>query len=141
MAFPFPLPPPPNFRVAKVDPGLVRLAWSDFPIEVKQNRRIRGYRLYKSAVLGELGLRIADEKTLGPSTFQFDDTEPDAGPTRYYLLVAVEESGFSDGAFGIGPYGQPDPGAFDLMPLNSRPWGSPMRGFGEAPFGAEAYGF
>ena len=141
MAALFPLPPPPNFRVAKVDPTYVRLAWSDFPTEVKHDRRIKGYRLYKSATPGELGLRIADENTIGPATFQFDDSAPDAGPNRYYVLVAVEESGWGDGAFSAGPYGQPDAGGFDLMPFNSRPWGSPMRGWGEAPFGAEAFGF
>ena len=91
MAAQFPLPPPPNFRVAKVDPTYVRLAWSDFPTEVKQDRRIKGYRLYKSATPGELGLRIADENTIGPATFQYDDAAPDAGPNRYYVLVAVED--------------------------------------------------
>lgn len=141
MAYPHPLPPPPNFRVAKVEPGLVRLSWSDYPLQVRQERRLRGFRLYKSAGRGELGRRLADEDTLGPDATQFDDREPDAGPQRFYLLVAVEQSGFGEGPFGTGPFGQPDAGGFDLMPFNSRPWGAPMRGFGEAPFGAEAYGY
>ena len=141
MAAPFPLPPPPNFRVAQVEPGFIRLSWSDYPATLVGQRRLKGYRLYKSAVLGELGVRVADEKVLSPATFQYDDHEPDAGPTRHYVLVAVEESGWGDGPFGAGPYGQPDPGGFDLMPWNSRPWGAPMRGFGETPFGTEAYGF
>ena len=141
MATPFPLPPPPNFRVAQVEPGFIRLSWSDYPAAMVGTRRLKGYRLYKSAVLGELGVRVADENVLGPGTFHYDDTAADAGPTRHYVLVAVEESGWGDGPFGAGPYGQPDPGGFDLMPWNSRPWGAPMRGFGEAPFGTEAYGF
>jgi len=141
MASPFPLPPPPNFRVASVEPGFIRLTWSDYPADLRQNRRIKGFRLYKSAVKGELGRRLADEKILNAGTFQYDDHEADAGPERFYLLVAVEETGWGDGPFGIGQYGQPDPGGFDLMPYDSRPWGAPVRGFGEAPFGGEAYGF
>lgn len=141
MAFPFPLPPPPNFRVASVEPGFIRLTWSDYPVELKQNRRLKGFRLYKSSVKDELGKRIADEKILNAETFQYDDHEPDAGPDRFYTLVAVEDSGWGEGPFGIGPYGQPDSGGFDLMPYNSRPCGSPMRGYGEAPFGIEPYGF
>ena len=141
MAGPFPLPPPPNFRVAAVEPGFIRLAWSDYPVDLRQNRRLAGYRLYKSPVRDELGRRIADEAVLGPGTFQYDDHEADAGPERFYLLVAVEESGWGGGPFGTGQYGQPDACGFDLMPFNSRPWGAPLRGFGEAPFGSEAYGF
>lgn len=141
MAFIFPLPPPPNFRVAAVEPGFIRLTWSDYPAELLANRSIKGFRLYKSAVKDELGKRIADEKILTLGIFQYDDHEPDAGPDRFYTLVAVEESGWGEGAFGIGPYGQPDSGGFHLMPFNSRPWGSPMRGFGESPYGIEPYGF
>lgn len=141
MAHPFPLPPPPNFRVAQVEPTHIRLTWSDYPPEFISNRRLRGFRLYKSAVAGELGRRIADESVLGPGVYQYDDDEADAGPDRFYTLVAVEDTGWGNGTYGIGPYGQPDAGGFDLMPYNSRPWGAPVRGFGEAPFGIEAYGF
>ena len=140
MAYPHPMPPPPNFRVAQAESGFIRLTWSDYPAELKQGRRLKGFRLYKSAVRDELGRRLADEKVLGPGATQYDDHEADAGPSRFYLLVAVEESGWGDGQFGSGPYGQPDPGGFSLMPFNSRPWGAPMRGFGEAPFGQEAFG-
>jgi hypothetical protein len=141
MAFPFPLPPPPNFRVAKVEPTHIRLTWSDYPAEFKTNRRLLGYRLYKSAVKDELGKRLSDERILGPGTFQYDDNEPDAGPERFYTIIAVEIFGWGEGPFGIGPYGQPDSGGFDLMPFNSRPWSSPVRGWGEAPFGIEPFGF
>jgi len=140
VAYPFPLPPPPNFRVAAVEPGFIRLTWSDYPPEVAAIRRLRGFRLYKSAVKGELGKRIADETTLGTGGFQYDDHETDAGPNRFYTLVAVECSGWGEGIYGGGPYGQPDPGGFDLMPFNSRPWGAPVRGWGEAPFGIEPFG-
>lgn len=141
MAHPFPLPPPPNFRVAQVEPTHIRLTWSDYPPEFIANRRLRGFRLYKSAVAGELGRRIADESTLSNGVYQYDDNEADAGFDRFYILVAVEDTGWGNGTYGIGPYGQPDAGGFDLMPYNSRPWGAPVRGFGEAPFGAEAFGF
>ena len=141
MAHPFPLPPPPNFRVAQVEPTYIRLTWSDYPVEFKANRRLRGFRLYKSAVKNELGRRIADENILGTGVFHYDDNEADAGPDRFYTMVAVEDSGWGEGLFGIGPYGQPDPGGFDLMPLNSRPWGTPVRGWSEAPYGSEPYGF
>jgi len=141
VAHPFPLPPPPNFRVAQVEPTHIRLTWSDYPPEFIANRRLRGFRLYKSAVAGELGRRIADESTLSNGVYQYDDNEADAGFDRFYILVAVEDTGWGNGTYGIGPYGQPDAGGFDLMPYNSRPWGAPVRGFGEAPFGAEAFGF
>jgi hypothetical protein len=138
---PFPLPPPPNFRVSVSESNHVRLNWSDYSVAVKQYRQILGYRLYRSTVQGEIGVRIADEKVLGPGVFQYDDSSADAGPTRFYLLVAVEDAGYGAGAFDVGPNGQPDPGAYDLMPYDSRPWGSPMRGWGEAPFGFQSYGF
>lgn len=137
----FPLPPPPNFRVTVSEPSHVRLNWSDYPVDVKQYRQILGYRLYRSANQNELGQRIADESVLGPAVFQYDDSSADAGPTRFYTLVAVEDSGFGAGAYDVGYYGQPDPGAYDLMPLDTRPWGSPRQGWGEAPFGIQAYGY
>jgi hypothetical protein len=127
--------------VAQVEPTFIRLAWSDYPPEFISNRRLRGFRLYKSAVAGELGRRIADESSLSPGVYQYDDSEADAGPDRFYTLVAVEDTGWGNGVYGIGPFGQPDSGGFDLMPFNSRPWGAPVRGFGEASFGTEAYGF
>jgi len=141
VAHPFPLPPPPNFRVAAVEPGFIRLTWSDYPQGLRADRRICGFRLYKSAVKNELGRRIADEEVLGNGVFQYDDHEADAGPDRFYTMVAVEESGWGEGLYGNGPYGQPDAGGFDLMPFNSRPWGTPVRGWSEAPFGLEPFGF
>lgn len=141
MAYPFPLPPPPNFRVAQVEPTHIRLTWSDYPVELRESRRLRGFRLYKSSVKDELGRRIADETVLDTGIFQYDDYETDIAPDRFYTLVAVEDSGWGDGLYGTGPYGQPDPGGFDLMPLNSRPWGTPVRGWSEAPYGIEPYGF
>lgn len=137
----FPLPPPPGFHVSLSEPSHVRLNWSDYPASVKQYRQILGYRLYRSQVQDELGVSIADETILPPGTFQYDDSSPDAGPTRYYTLVAVEDSGFGVGAFDVGYYGQPDAGGHGLMPYDSRPWGSPRRGWGEAPFGLRDYGF
>lgn len=141
MAHPFPLPPPPNFRVAAVEPTHIRLTWSDYPVELVGSRRLRGFRLYKSAIKDELGRRIADEKSLHTRVYQYDDHETDIAPNRFYTLVAVEDSGWGDGLYGTGPFGQPDPGGFDLMPLNSRPWGTPVRGWSDAPYGIEPFGF
>lgn len=141
MSYPHPLPPPPNFRVLSIESGSIRLSWSDYPVEVKLNRKIKGYRLYKSSVRNELGKRLADENVLIPGTFQYDVHEPDIGPDIFYTLVAVEESGFGKGGFGVGAYANPDTGGFHLMPYNTRPFGSPVRGFGESPYGIEAYGY
>lgn len=140
MAHPFPLPPPPNFRVARVEPTHIRLTWSDYPVEVNATRRLLGFRLYRSNAAGELGRRIADEAILGPGVFHYDDYEADGSPNRFYIMVAVETSGWGDGYFGADPFGQPDSGSFHLMPFNSRPWGAPQRGWSEAPYGVEAYG-
>src|SRR3989338_8630003 len=137
----FPLPPVPNFRVASGEPGLVRLNWAEYPIETKQGHRIIGFRVYRSDSKNELGKRIADESILGPGVFQFDDTDPQAGPDRHYLVVAVEEAGFGRVPYGESQFGQPDTNGFSLLPYNSRPFGSPLRGWGEAPYGVEAYGF
>ncbi len=136
-----PLPPVPNFRVISAEPGIVRRIWADYPPQVKTGRRLKGFRIYRSNVSGELGKRIADEKVLGPGVFQFDDTSAEGGPDRRYVLVAVEESGLGLASFGLVPYGEPDTNGFGLLPFNTRPFGAPLRGWGEAPFGAEAYGY
>jgi len=141
VANPFPLPPPPNFRVAGTEPTHVRLSWSDYPLEYRTSGRLHGFRLYRSSVKGELGQRIADETTLRTGVFQYDDHEANAGADRFYSLVAVESCGWGDGPFDSGPYGQPDAGGFDLMPFNSRPWGTPVRGWNESPYGVEPFGF
>lgn len=141
MAHPFPLPPPPNFRVAQLEPTHVRLTWSNYPVEFDTSRSLRGFRLYRSEVKGELGRRIADETLLETGTFQYDDNSTDGGADRFYTLVAVEDSGWGDGPFNTGPYGQPDAGGFDLMPFNSRPWGTPVRGWSDAPYGIEPFGY
>jgi hypothetical protein len=91
VANPFPLPPPPNFRVAGVEPTHIRLTWSDYPLEYRTSGRLRGFRLYRSSVKGELGRRIADETILETGTFQYDDYAADAGADRFYTLVAVEK--------------------------------------------------
>jgi hypothetical protein len=140
VAYPFPLPPPPNFRVAQVEPTHIRLTWSDYPLDLKATRRLRGFRLYRSAVKDELGQRIADETVLETGVFQYDDRTADADPARLYTLVAVEDAGSGEGPYGAGPYGGPDPGGYDLMPYNSRPFGTPLRGWSEAPFGLEPFG-
>ncbi|MBI4395918.1 MAG: hypothetical protein HY548_02400 [Elusimicrobia bacterium] len=141
MASARPLPPVPNVRIASAEPGFVRVAWADYPASVKQGRKLRGFRLYRSSVPGELGVRIADESILGPGANQFDDVSPDASPARGYVVVAVEEAGFGQTSFGQAPYGELDNNGFSLLPFNTRPFGAPLRGWGEAPFGAEAYGF
>jgi hypothetical protein len=137
----FPLPPVPNFKVISSEQGLVRLIWADYPPEVKDGHILKGFRIYRSDTKDMLGKRIADEFTLGPAVFQFDDTSPEAGPTRHYVCVGVEESGYGKSSFGKTPYGELDSTGFSLHPYNTRPFGSPLRGWGEAPYGAEAYGF
>jgi len=139
MAYPFPLPPPFNFRVQSIENSKIRLSWSDYTTEIKSLHNIKGFRLYRSENKDELGVRIADEKILKPDTFQYE-IEQSHGD-NFYTLVAVEESGFGNGKFGIEPYGQPDTCGFEFMPFNTRPYGSPLRGFGEAPFGTEPFGF
>ena len=137
----FPLPVVPNFRVTSGSPGFVRLNWADYPLVVKAGHRLIGFRVYRSNVKDELGERIADEETIGPGVFQFDDTDPQAGPDRFYTLVAVEEGGGGDAPFGESPYGSPDTTGFSFPPYSQRPFGSPLRGYGQAPFDREAYGF
>jgi hypothetical protein len=137
----FPLPPVPNFRVAAQEPGLVRLNWADYPPAVKDGHAIIGFRVYRSDVKDELGKRIADESALGSATFQFDDTSPEAGPSRHYVCVAVEDSGFGRAHYGQSPFGDPNSNGFSLLPYNTRPFGSPLRGWGEAPYGVQPYGF
>jgi hypothetical protein len=136
-----PLPPVPNFRVASAEPGFVRLTWADYPASVKQGHRLKGFRVYRSGAPGELGQRIADESILGPTANQFDDVGPDASPARGYVCVAVETSGFGEAHYGQTPFGEPDSNGFSLLPYNTRPFGAPLRGWGEAAYGREAYGY
>jgi hypothetical protein len=138
---PFPLPTVPNFRVSSGEPGLVRLNWADYPVSVKEGHKLLGFRIYRSVNEDELGERIADESVLGPAVFQFDDTDPQAGPNRHYVCVAVEESGFGRAPFGQNPFGEKNSNGFGLFPFGFRPKGSPLRGYGEAPYGKVAYGF
>jgi len=126
--------------VASAESGFVRLTWADYPLSVKEGRRLKGFRIYRSEVPGEIGQRIADESVLGPGANQFDDTSPGASPTKGYVCVAVEDSGFGDAPFGQTPFGEPDYNGFSLLPFNTRPFGAPLRGWGEAPFGALGYG-
>jgi len=137
----FPLPPVPNFRVTTGMPGFVRLNWADYPISVKEGHRIKGFRVYRSALKDELGELIADEADLGSNAFQFDDMDSQAGPDRYYVCVAAEEAGDGATPFGQGPYGDPDLNGIGYLPYSQRPFGSPLRGWGLSPFGAEGYGF
>jgi len=135
------LPPVPNFRVTSGEPGFVRLSWADYPVSVKNGHRLLGFRVYRSSVNDELGEKIADEETLGPGVFQFDDTDPQAGADRFYVVVAVEQAGGGESTYGESPYGNPDTNGFSYPPFSQRPFGSPLRGYGQAPFGVEAYGF
>ena len=137
----FPLPPVPNFRVAQASPGHVRLNWGDYPAGVKSGHQMLGFRIYRSANKDELGVRIADESVLGPGVFQYDDTSPDAGPQAGYVCVALEQVGYGMTPFGSAPYGEPNFNGFSLLPYNTRPFGAPLKGWGEAPFGAAGYGF
>lgn len=127
-----PLPPVPNFRVSSGEPGFVRLNWADYPLSVKEGHRLVGFRVYRSAVKEELGEKIADEKSVGPSVFQFDDTDSQAGPSRFYVVVGVEEAGGGESPFGEAPYGDPDTNGFSFPPYSQRPFGSPLRGYGAA---------
>lgn len=137
----FPLPIVPNFRVTSGSPGFVRLNWADYPVSVKEGHKLLGFRIYRSANKDELGELIADESLLNTNVFQFDDTDPQAGPNRYYVIVAVEEGGSGEAPFGASPYGNPDTTGFSFPPYSQRPFGSPLRGYGNAPFGVEAFGF
>lgn len=140
MAYPFPLPPPPNFRVQSVEPDKVRLCWSDYPSELKAIHKIKGFRLYRAKTKDELGTKIADEKTLTADTFQCNLTEPNSDKS-YFTLVAVEDSGYGEGKFGVEPYGSPNTNGFEFTPYNTRTYGSPLMGFGESPYGIEPYGY
>lgn len=137
---PFPLPHPPNFRVQSGESGFVRLQWADYPLSVKEGHTLLGYRIYRSPNKDELGELIADERQLNTNVFQFDDTDLQAGPDRFYVLVAVEEGGGGETPFGVAPFGNPDTTGFSFPPYNQRPFGSPLRGYGQAPFDVEAYG-
>lgn len=136
----FPLPPVPNFRVAQGSPGFVRLNWADYPLGIKEGHALVGFRIYRSSTKDELGELIADEKILGPNAFQFDDTDPLAGPGRFYVVVAAEEGGSGEVPFGNSAYGGPDTTGFSFPPYSQRPFGSPLKGYGQA-FDVEAYGF
>ena len=137
----FPLPPVPNFRVTSGEPGFVRLNWADFPVNLKEGHRLNGFRIYRSENKDELGEKIADESMLGPNVFQFDDTDPQAGPNRFYVCVAVEETGDGSSPYGQSPYGDPNLNGVGFAPFNQIPFGSPLRGYGLSPYGAEGYGF
>ncbi len=137
----FPLPPVPNFRVTSGSPGFVRLNWADYPLSVKEGHQLSGFRIYRSAAKDQIGDLIAGEGILNTNVFQFDDTDPQAGPDRYYALVAVEKSGGGESPFSVAPYGDPDTNGFSFFPYSQRPFGSPLRGYGRSPFGIEAFGF
>ena len=136
----FPLPNPPNFRVSESSLGQVKLDWADYPAEVKEGHRLIGFRLYRSGAKDEIGVRLADEKLLGPAVFQFIDTTPGAGAAQHYTLVAVEEWGFGSAPFGKTPFRERDATGFDATPFSRRPHGSPRRGWGEAAIGLDAFG-
>ncbi len=135
----FPLPPVPNFRVTSGGPGSVRLNWADYPVSVKDGHRILGFRVYRSNTKNELGEKIADETILGPAVFQFDDTNPQAGPDRYYVVVAIEKAGAGISPFGEIPFGDPNTNGFSYPPYSQRPFGSPLHGYG-AVFDVLGYG-
>lgn len=137
----FPLPPVPNFRVIQGSVGQVDIIWADYPSNVKADHILLGFRLYRSDTKNQLGELIADESVLTPKTFNYSDTDPQAGPTRHYVLVAVENIGEGETPYGDVPYGEPNSAGFGLFPINSRPFGSPQKGFGNAPFGQLGYGF
>ena len=136
----FPLPPVPNFRVAQGSPGFVRLNWAHYPLSVKDGHQLSGFRIYRSTNKDELGQIIADERLLDANTSQFDDTDPQAGPSRNYVCVAVEESGLDSEPFGLAPFGSPNTNGLSLFPFNQRVFGSPLQGYGRAPFNELGYG-
>jgi hypothetical protein len=136
----FPLPPVPNFRVAQGSPGFVRLNWADYPLSVKEGHKLLGFRIYRSATPDELGQLIADESLLDTNVFQFDDTDPQAGPSRYYTCVAAEEAGVDTEPFGSAPFGSPNTNGLSLFPFNQRVFGSSLQGYGRAPFDELGYG-
>jgi hypothetical protein len=89
----------------------------------------------------ELGVIIADEKTLNANASQFDDTDSQAGSSRYYTCVGVEEAGVDAEPFGSAPFGSPNTNGLSLFPFNQRVFGSPLQGYGRAPFDELGYGF
>lgn len=137
----FPLPPVPNFRVAQGSAGFVRLNWADYPLSVKEGHKLVGFRIYRSANQDEIGTLIADEQTLKTNVFHFDDTDPQAGPARYYTCVGVEEAGVDAEPFGSAPFGSPNTNGISLFPYSQRVFGSPLQGYGRAPFDQLGYGF
>ncbi|MCG3204336.1 MAG: hypothetical protein KCHDKBKB_01051 [Elusimicrobia bacterium] len=134
-----PLPPVPNFRVTSGEPGFVRLNWADYPVNVKVGHKLLGFRVYRSVNKDELGELIADENQLKTDVFQFDDTDPEAGPTRFYAVVGVEEAGGGESPFGEAPFGDPNTNGFSYPPFSQRPFGSSLEGYGAA-FDVLGYG-
>lgn len=119
----------------------MKLRWADFPLSVKEGHRLLGFRIYRSSSPDELGEKIADETTLGFGVFQYDDTDPQAGPSRHYVCVAVEEAGLDAEPFGSAPFGSPNTNGLSLFPFNQRVFGSPLQGYGQSPFDELGFGF
>ena len=119
----------------------MRLNWADYPLSVKEGHTILGFRVYRSSTPDELGVLIVDESSLKANIFSFDDTDPQAGPSRYYTCVAVEEAGIDAEPFGAAPFGSPNTNGISLFPFSQRVFGSPLQGYGQAPFDELGYGF
>jgi hypothetical protein len=109
-------------------------------MSIKEGHKLLGYRIYRSSIKDELGVVIANEDILGENTFTYEDSDPEAGPTRYYTIVAVEDGGSGESPYGESLYGNPDTTGFNFPPYSLNPFGSPRQGYGAAPFGIEAYG-
>jgi hypothetical protein len=99
-------------------------------VSVKEGHTLAGFRIYRSENKDELGQVIADERVLKTNVFQFDDTDPQAGPDRFYVLVGIEEAGGGASPFGMVPFGDPNTNGLGYPPYNQRPFGSPLRGYG-----------
>jgi hypothetical protein len=96
-----PLEAPPGFQAAVMSPPLkISLTWQAYAQPTLDVRRLVGYRIYKSDDEDELGILIANETSLGPATFLFDDLDVGENSELFYTLAAVERFGFGERPFG-----------------------------------------
>lgn len=102
---------PPSFSII-IKPGtneVPHLTWAAYAASDNAGHHVIGYRVYRSLVSGQLGIRVADETILGPLVTSYDDVnQTPEGVILYYTVVAVEPNDFGARPFGEGgnvPFG------------------------------------